>query len=307
MSDLFTIGLVLAAIHLSMPLVFAAIGGLISERSGVINIALEGKMLFGAFIGVVAVWWSGSPLVGVLAAIAIGVVLGAVHAFFSVTVRADQIVSATAINLLAVGVTGALIIPVWGQPGVSPSVEQIAAITVPGLASLPGVGRIFSGLTALDYMGFALVPLAYYFLFHTPWGLRVRACGESPEAAASTGVNVIRTRYLAVIASGALAAVGGVYLSLAAVGVFQAAMTQGRGFIALAALIFGKWLPFPILGAALLFGLADAFQFRAQAVGLGVPHELLIALPYVVAIVALATFVGRATAPAAIGRPYAKD
>lgn len=307
MSDIFSVGLVLATIHLSMPLVFAAIGGLASERSGVINIALEGKMLFGAFVGVVAVWWSGSPAIGVAAGIAIGLVLGAVHAFFAITIRADQIVSATAINLLALGITGALIIPVWGQPGVSPSVAQIPAITVPGLASLPAVGRIFSELTVLDYAGLVLVPLAYYFLFRTPWGLRVRACGESPEAAASTGVDVIRTRYLAVIASGGLAALGGVYLSLAAVGVFQAAMTQGRGFIALAALIFGKWLPFPILGAALVFGLADAFQFRAQAVGLPVPHELLIALPYIVAIFALATFVGRATAPAAIGRPYAKD
>lgn len=307
MSDLFTIGLVLAAIHLSMPLILAAIGGLISERSGVINIALEGKMLFGAFTGVVAVWWSGSPALGVLAAALTGIALGALHAFLSITVRADQIVSATAINLLAVGVTGALIVPVWGQPGVSPSVEQLPAITVPGLASLPGVGRIFSDLTALDYAGLVLVPLVYYLLFHTSWGLRARACGESPEAAASTGVKVIRTRYLAVIASGALAALGGAYLSLAAVGVFQAGMTQGRGFIALAAVIFGKWLPFPVLGGALLFGLADAFQFRAQAVGLPVPHELLIALPYVVAIAALATFVGRATAPAAIGRPYAKD
>lgn len=307
MSDLFSIGLVLAAIHLSMPLIFAAIGGLISERAGVINIALEGKMLFGAFVGVVAVWWSGSPTVGVLAGVAIGIVLGVLHAFFAVTVRADQIVSATAINLLALGITGALIAPVWGQPGVSPSVEQVPSLTVPGLASLPWIGRIFSDLTALDYAGLALVPLAYYFLFHTPWGLRVRACGESPEAAASTGVQVMRTRYLAVIASGALASLGGVYLSLAAVGVFQAGMTQGRGFIALAAVIFGKWLPFPVFGGALLFGLADAFQFRAQAVGLNVPHELLIALPYVVAIVALATFVGRATAPAAIGRPYVKE
>lgn len=307
MSDLFSIGLVLAAIHLSMPLIFAAIGGLISERAGVINIALEGKMLFGAFVGVVAVWWSGSPTIGVLAGIAIGIALGTLHAFFAVTLRADQIVSATAINLLALGITGALIASVWGQPGISPSVEQVPSLTVPGLAALPWVGRIFSDLTALDYTGFALVPLAYYFLFHTPWGLRVRACGESPEAAASTGVQVIRTRYLAVIVSGVLASLGGVYLSLAAVGVFQAGMTQGRGFIALAAVIFGKWLPFPVFGGALLFGLADAFQFRAQAVGLNVPHELLIALPYVVAIVALATFVGRATAPAAIGQPYVKE
>lgn len=307
MSDVFSIGLVIAGIHLSMPLLIAAMGGLVSERSGVINIALEGKMLFGAFMGVAVAWWTGSPWLGVLGALGIGLLLGALHAFFSITLRSDQIVSATAINLLAFGITGALIVPVWGQPGVSPSVEQLKTLTIPGLASLPGLGRLFSELTVLDYIGLALVPLAYYVLFRTPWGLRVRACGESPEAAASTGVDVVRTRYVAVIASGALAALAGAYLSLSAVGLFQAGMTQGRGFIALAALIFGKWLPFPILGAALLFGFADAFQFRAQAVGLGVPHELLIALPYLVAIAALATFIGRATAPAAIGRPYAKE
>lgn len=307
MSDVFSIGLVISGIHLSMPLLIAATGGLVSERSGVINIALEGKMLFGAFMGVAVAWWTGSAWLGVLGALGIGLLLGALHAFFSITLRSDQIVSATAINLLAFGITGALIVPVWGQPGVSPSVEQLKTLTIPGLASLPGLGRLFSELTMLDYIGLGLVPLAYYVLFRTPWGLRVRACGESPEAAASTGVDVVRTRYVAVIASGALAALAGAYLSLSAVGLFQAGMTQGRGFIALAALIFGKWLPVPILGAALLFGFADAFQFRAQAVGLGVPHELLIALPYLVAIVALATFVGRATAPAAIGRPYAKE
>lgn len=304
---IFSLGLLLSGIHLSMPLVFAAFGGLVSERSGVINIALEGMMLFGAFISIAVTSWTHEPLLGLLAGVGLGLLLGAMHALLSITVRADQIISATAINLLALGVTAALIVPIWGQPGVSPSVERIRPLRVPVLSDVPGLGRILSELNALDYAGFLLAPLAFYLLFRTSWGLRLRACGESPEGAASAGINVIRTRYVAVITSGALAALGGIYLSLAQVGLFQRGMTQGRGFIALAAMIFGKWRPVPILAACLLLGFADAFQFRAQALGLPLPHDLLLALPYIVALVALATFIGRATAPAAIGKPYAKE
>jgi ABC-type uncharacterized transport system permease subunit len=169
------------------------------------------------------------------------------------------------------------------------------------------VGRLFSQLTLLDYAALALPALIYVVLFRTPYGLRLRACGESPPAAASVGVNVIRTRYVAVVLSGILAALGGVYLSLAEIGLFQASMTQGRGFIALAALIFGKWRPYPVLAACVMFGFADALQFRLQVIGLHLPHELLIALPYLLALVALATFVGRASAPAAIGQAYVKE
>ncbi|MBI4260415.1 MAG: ABC transporter permease [Actinobacteria bacterium] len=303
----FSIGLVISGIHLSMPLLFAAYGGLVSERSGVINIALEGMMLFGAFLGVAVTFWTGSPWLGLAAGVGLGILLGALHGLLSITVRADQIVSATAINLLALGVTAALIPTIWGQPGVSPTVARIPPVVLPGLSDLPLVGEIFAELSILDYVGFLMVPVAFYVLYRTPLGLRLRACGEVPEAAASTGVDVIRTRYLAVLTSGALAALGGVYLSLVQVGLFQRGMTQGRGFIALAAMIFGKWRPLPILAASLLLGFADAFQFRAQAVGLPLPHDLLLALPYLVALVALATFIGRATAPGAIGKPYVKD
>jgi ABC-type uncharacterized transport system permease subunit len=307
MSHVFTVALLISAIHLATPLIFPAMGGLLSERSGVINIALEGMMLLGAFTAVAATWWTHQPAVGVVAALAVGAALGLVHAFLSVTLRADQIVSATAINLVAAGLTAALIPALWGEPGVSPSVHRINAIHIPILRGLPGVGRLFSQLTLLDYAALALPALIYVVLFRTPYGLRLRACGESPPAAASVGVNVIRTRYVAVVLSGILAALGGVYLSLAEIGLFQASMTQGRGFIALAALIFGKWRPYPVLAACVMFGFADALQFRLQVIGLHLPHELLIALPYLLALVALATFVGRASAPAAIGQAYVKE
>jgi general nucleoside transport system permease protein len=305
--SILSVGLFLSMIHLGMPLLAAAYGGLVSERAGVMNIGLEGMMLFGAFLGVAVTWWTRSPALGLLAGVAVGAVLGLVHALLSITARADQIISATAINLVALGLTSALIAPIWGAPGVSASVRRINPVAIPLLSDLPGVGRLIAGLNVLDYVGLLLVPAMAWFLFRTPWGLRLRACGESPEAAASAGVDVIRTRYAAVVTSGVLAALGGVYLSLSQVGLFQRGMTGGRGFIALAAMIFGKWRPVPILLACLLLGFVDAIQFRAQAIGLPIPNELLIALPYIVALLALATFIGRATAPAAVGKPYAKE
>src|SRR5713226_5919855 len=296
MSTILSVGFLLSAIHLSMPLIYPAFGGLGSERSGVINIGLEGQMLFGAFVGVAVTYWVGNPWVGLVAGIAVGMLIGALHGLLSITIRADQIISATAINLLGLGVTSALIAPIWGAPGVSPSVKTIGEVHIAGLTHLGAMGRFIDGLNPLDYFGFFLVIAFFYVLYRRPAGLRLRACGESPEAAASTGVNVIKTRYVAQLISGGLAALGGVYLSLTQVGLFQRGMTQGRGFIALAAMIFGKWRPIPILLACLLLGSADAFQFRAQAIGVGIPAELLIALPYIVALIALATFIGRATA-----------
>jgi simple sugar transport system permease protein len=307
MSKLLAFSLVVSGIHLTVPLLLASMGGLLSERSGVINIALEGQMLVGAFMGVAVTWWTGNLAAGFFAAVAMGAAMGILHAWFSVTLRADQIVAATAWNLGAAGLTAALIGRIWGEPGASAQVQTLSIIKVPGLASLPGVGQLFAGLTPLDWFALALVPGIWAFLYRTPSGLRLRSCGEDPHSAASVGIDVGRTRYAAVMVSAMLAALGGVYLSLVQAGGFERNMTQGRGFLALAALIFGKWRPFPVLGACMLFGLADALQFRAQATGVHLPHDLLLALPYVVGLVALATFVGRASAPAAVGKPYAKD
>ncbi|MFT3852640.1 MAG: ABC transporter permease [Ilumatobacteraceae bacterium] len=307
MRDIFSVNLIVSGIYLSMPLILAAFGGLLSERAGVINLALEGQMLFGAFSAVAFTWWLGSPWLGLLAAMLTGALVGAIHAWFSVSLRANQIVSAMAINLVASGLTAALIETVWGKPGVSPSVRKFSTVHLPLVDQIPFVGRILERLTVLDLAGLALAPVVWFVLFRTAFGLRLRSCGESPEAAASVGVPVIAVRYQAVIISGLLAAAGGAYLSLTQVGVFQRNITGGRGYLALAAMIFGKWRPFPVLGACLLFGLADAFQYRAQVAGVNLPHDLLLALPYLVALLALATFVGRASAPAAIGKHFVKD
>lgn len=307
MIEVFGVDWFLAGLHLSIPLIFAALGGLLSERAGVINIALEGMMLFGAFTGVAVTWWLGQNGVGLVAAVAVGALLGGVHAWFAVSLRANQIVAATAINLVAVGVTAAMIPVIWGAPGASAGVGRVHPPDLGFLEDIPLLGRVLSDLTLVDWVALLLAPVVWVVLYQTAFGLRLRSCGESPEAAASVGVDVIRMRYTAVMASGALAALGGAYLSLVEVGVFQRGMTAGRGFLALAAMIFGKWRPIPVLGACLMFGLADAYQFRAQTLGVDLPTELLLALPYLVALAALATFVGRASAPAAIGRPYVKE
>lgn len=308
MSEIVTASLLIAGIQLSVPLVLAAIGGLLSERSGVVNIALEGHMITGAFVGVLVSWWVGNLVAGFTAALVAGALTGLLLAWFAVSLGANQIVSATAINLVAIGLTAALIAPVWGQPGTSPSVGRFSPIRLPVLQDLPGVlGRLFSELTFLDWVALGVVPAVWIGLFRTPPGLHLRACGEDPRAAAAVGIPVRRVRYAAVACSGMLAAAGGAYLSLVDVGVFQRGMTQGRGFLALAALIFGKWRPVPVLGACLLFGMADAFQLRAQTAGVDLPTELLLALPYVVALVALATFVGRAAAPAALGKRFSEE
>jgi simple sugar transport system permease protein len=297
----------LSGISLSVPLIFAALGGLLSERSGVINIALEGMMLFGAFIGVAATWWTGSPWFGILAALLFGAIAGTVHAWFSITVRANQIVSATAINLVAAGLTAALVPTIWGVSGTSEAVESFGSVRVPLLSELPWVGTVFETLTVFDYLALAAAPVLWVVLYRSAFGLRLRSCGESPTAAASVGVKVLRVRYQAVILSGVLASLGGVYLSLVELERFQRNMTNGRGFLALAALIFGKWKPVPVVGACLLFGMADSYQLRAQTQGLDLPTELLQALPYLIGLAALATVVGRASAPAAIGETYVKD
>jgi simple sugar transport system permease protein len=306
MQDLMTIAVLISALHLAVPLIYPTLGGLISERSGVMNIGMEGMMLIGAFAGVATTYLVGNPWVGLLAAILAGLATGAILALLCVTLRADQVVAATAINLLGAGLTAALIPAMWGLDGTSPSVAKITPWDVPLLSDLPGVGVVFSSLTALDYGALAVALAVWWVVFRTDAGLRLRACGESPQAADSAGVAVIRTRFLAVTASGAFAAVGGAYLSLVSIGLFQASMTQGRGYLALAAMIFGKWRVWPGVLACLLFGLADAVQLRLQIADTMLPPDLLLALPYLLALVALATFVGRASAPAAVGRPFVR-
>ena len=308
MEDFFgSLGPILAStVRNATPLVFAAMGGMFSERSGVVNIALEGLMLISAFAGVAGAYMSGSAWVGLGFALAAGLLFALIHALMCVTFEADQIISGTAINLLALGGTGFLMVIVFGQGGTSPRVEQFGAVGIPLLADIPIIGQAFFNQSLLVYLMYLLIPVTFFVVFRTPFGLRLRATGEVPEAVDTAGVSVYRMRYYGVALSGLLAALGGAYLSMGLLSAFTENMTGGRGFIALAALIFGRWNPLGAAGAALLFGFAQAITFRAGGQEI-IPIEFLQMLPYILTIVVLAGFGGRAIAPAAIGKPYRKE
>ena len=307
MEDLFgsLASLLASTIRNATPLVFAALGGMFSERSGVVNIALEGLMLIAAFAGVVGAWLSGSALVGLLFALAAGLLFALLHALMCITFEADQIISGTAINLLALGGTGFVMVLIFGGGGTSPRVSGFKEVAIPLLSDIPLIGPALFKQSLLVYLMYILIPITYFMIFRTPFGLRIRATGEVPEAVDTAGVSVTRMRYYGVALSGLLAALGGVYLSMGILSAFSENMTGGRGFIALAALIFGRWNPIGAAGAALLFGfgLAVTFQVPQEAI----PIEFIQMIPYILTIIVLAGFGGRAIAPAAIGKPYRKE
>jgi general nucleoside transport system permease protein len=297
--------LLASTIRNSTPLIFAALGGMFSERSGVVNIGLEGLMLISAFAGVVGASLSGSALVGLGFALAAGLIFALIHALMSITFEADQIISGTAINLLALGGTGFLMVQIFGSGGTSPRVPGFKEVAIPLLSDIPLIGPALFNQSLLVYLMYLLIPITWFVVFRTPFGLRLRATGEVPEAVDTAGVSVSRMRYYGVALSGLLAACGGVYLSMGILSAFTEGMTNGRGFIALAALIFGRWNPIGAAGAALLFGFALAVTYQVpQEV---IPLEFIQMLPYILTIVALAAFGGRAIAPAAIGKPYRKE
>ncbi|MBS3872063.1 MAG: ABC transporter permease [Firmicutes bacterium] len=290
MGTVFDITLLMATLRSAAPLVLAALGGIYAERSGVVNIALEGKMLTGAFAAVVVAYYTGNPWLGVLAAILTGGVMAYIFAVVSIKYRANQVVSGVAINMLAAGLTVFMMRVFFGTAGTSPAVTR-----------LPAIGPF----TPLVYLAPLLVAVTFVVLYRTPWGLWIRAVGEHPKAAATVGINVIGVRYACVVLSGMLAGVAGAHLSIGTLSVFVRDMTAGRGFIALAAMIFGKWHPLGALAASLLFGFSEALQMRLQ--GGGIPSQLIQAVPYVFTMIVLAGFVGRATAPAALGEPFRKE
>ena len=292
------------------PLTFAAIGGMFSERSGVVNIALEGMMLAGAFFGILAAQKSGSWAFGLLAAMIAGAALALIHAFFSIHLRADQIVSGTAINFLALGVTGYFFIDVYGELGTPSDIPRIPDVHL-SLDKIPGglgnfLDDVFGQLNLMIWLSFLLLIVSYIVMFKTPIGLRIRSVGEHPRAADTVGINVYLVRYASVTVSGILAALGGAYLSIGFLGSFNENMTAGRGFIALAALIFGAWRPFGAFSAALLFGFSSALAQRLPEYS-GSAATLFQALPYVLTLIAVAGVIGRSIPPAAVGRPYRKQ
>jgi general nucleoside transport system permease protein len=302
-----------ATLRFATPLVFASIGGLFSERSGVVNIGLEGMMLMGAFFGIYGADRTDSWVAGIFIGMAAGAALALVHAFFSIHLRSDQIVSGTAINFLALGITGYIYIDQYGTEGTG-DIPAVPDVNLGFLGSVPphdlGVflEKAFGHLNLMIWLALATVVLAYIVIFRTAIGLRIRAVGEHPRAADTVGISVYAVRYAAVTVSGALAAMGGVYLSLGFVHSFTENMTAGRGFIALAALIFGKWRPFGAAGAALLFGFASAVAPRLENVESWATYGTLFqAFPYLLTLIAVAGVIGRSIPPAAIGRPYEKQ
>ena len=303
--DIINVGLFAAALRMTTPIAFASLGGIFSERVGIINIGLEGMMLTSAFTGVAASYFSGNPWLGVLAAVLTGGLLGLLHALLTVKFIGDQIVSGTGINIFALGFTAYMSQILWGSRGASESVQGLKVVSIPLLKDIPIIGDIIGAHKPLVYLMLILTVLSYIVLFKTPIGLRIRAVGEHPAAADTAGINVFKTKYLCVMVSGMLAGLGGAFLSLGHLNLFAWGMTGGRGFIAMAAMIFGKWMPFGAFGASFLFGFADALQMRLQALGL-LPPQIILTIPYILTVAVLAGVVRKAIPPSNY-KPYVKE
>ena len=295
MAEIFTIALVWSTVRQATPLILAALGGMFSERSGVINIALEGMMLAGAFTAAAVTYATGSPYVGLLAGMMAGMLIAAIHAVACIQYQADQVVTGTAINILMLGMPAFLSGAFFLSSGSTPQIPKEHLI--PWLPIIIAI---------------VMVPLSWYVLYKTPFGLRLRSVGENPEAADAAGVPVARMRYAGVLLSGVLAGLGGAYLSIGQSSLFTRNMTSGRGFIALAALIFGKWRPFQTLLACLLFGFTEAVSIQMQGVvklpsGEDIPVQFIQMVPYILTIIVLAGFIGSSRPPRALGIPYQKE
>ncbi len=300
MSEISIFALLFSAIRLATPLIFAALGGMFSERSGVINIALEGLMLAGAFTGAVITYEVGNPYLGMLAGMVAGAALAYIYAIACIKFQADQVVSGMAINFLMIGLPAVISGAIYDSSGSTPQIDKVYLLP-----------EFFNRLSLASILAFALVPVCWYVLYKTPFGLRLRATGENPAAADAAGVKVIRLRYTAVIISGVLAAAGGAYLSIGQSSLFTRNMTAGRGYIALAALILAKWRPWQTLFACLFFGLTEALTIQLGNLklpsGETVPIQFIQIIPYVLTIIVLAGFIGLSRAPKALGIPYRKE
>lgn len=301
-------GLLLGTLGLSIPLIFGALGGIISERVGVINIAIEGQLLAGAFVSAMVATLTGSPYLGLASAMVAGMLVSFVLATFSVKYLVDQVIVGVVLNVLVLGLTSFLYSQVLSAntPALN-SPPRFDRIDIPVLSQIPIIGPVLFRQTVIVYLMYVIVAVVAYALFKTKWGLRLRSVGEHPMAADTVGINVAATRFWNVALAGAIAGIGGAYFTLGSVGAFQKEMTAGAGFIALAAVIFGRWDPIRATLAALLFGFASNLQNVLSIIGSPVPSEFMLMLPYVVTIFAVAGFVGRVRGPAAAGKPYVKS
>ena len=304
------LGIFTFAVAAATPIAFGAMSGIMCERSGVINIAIEGMMLTAAMVAVIAASITGSQWLGLGVAVIVSGVLGLFLAILAIRFRVDQIIAGTAINIFALGITSFISQRFLQTNPELNSGGVFSKIAIPGLSQIPVLGPIFFNQTPIVYLLFITVIAIHFMLFYTRWGLRTRAVGEHPRAADTLGVNVFKIRYINVIIGGMIAGIGGAYFTIGSVGRFDEAITAGKGFIGLAAMIFGRWTPFGAYGASLIFGFSDALQAKLQVLGktqVPIPTEWLLILPYLVTMIVLAGVVGKTVAPAADGKPYTKD
>ncbi len=295
-----------SSIRLAAPLLLAAMGDVVSERSGVLNMGLDGMMLLGAFFGFVGAYFTGSVWLGVLCAMLSALILGIIHAFSCVTLGLHQVVTATGINMLALGLSSSLLRTFFGTSTNALRSVGFTPTKVPVLGDIPIIGKILFNQTILVYVALILVPLTYYVFFHTTWGLKIRAVGEHPRAAETMGVNVFKVRWIAVLYSSTMCGLAGAALSIAGLNTFIDNMSAGRGFIAFACIILGKFNPWGVAIGAVVFGLAEALQLRIQAVGLPIPYQFPIMFPYLLTLVVL-FLSGVGLTPKAWGSPYLQD
>lgn len=299
------VAIVGSTLRQATPLIFAALGGVFSEGSGVVNIGLDGMLTMGAFFAVYGSYITNNPWMGVLFAVIAGAATAVIHAFLSIHLKADQVISGTAINIFSSALTSYLLMVLFKRQG------QTDGVTTPYypkefMGKIPVIGGLLKEVNWYVFIAFGLVILSSYILYKTPLGLRIRSVGEHPRAADTLGINVYKIRYFCVILSGALAGLGGASISLNTTNLFREGMVSGRGYIALAALVFGNWKPVGAMGACLIFAFADAFQIVAQGFGWTLPLEFYSAIPYVFTMIVLAGFVGKTVSPAADGVPYEK-
>jgi ABC-type uncharacterized transport system permease subunit len=301
-------GVLAATLRLATPLIYGTLGETFCERAGILNLGIEGMMLMGASTGFLVGYSTGNLWLGVLAAVITGVILGLVMGFLTVSIGAQQHVAGLGLTIACSGLSFYLYrISVESVGGVPPHVDPFATIPLPYLSQVPILGEVLFDQHALAYFGFLLVPISAFILFRTRFGLALRAVGENPSAAATAGIDVFKMRYLCLIIAGALSAVGGAWLSLAQSGMFLPGLTQGRGWVCIALIVFANWSPFRVLGGALLFGGIDAVQLSLQSVGWNIPYQLFLMLPYVMTILALVAVSRRARAPAALLSSYKRE
>jgi general nucleoside transport system permease protein len=307
LSQAFIVGVLAGALRVASPILLAAVGEIYAERSGIINVGVEGQMLTGALFGFLGAYYSGNLWLGLLVGSLSGALIASVVGFMCVSLFSNQVVTGVAVNLFCLGMTTFLYRTIFGVSMDIPTTQTMHAVDIPLLSNLPYLGPILFQQKVYVYLTLAIAGLAAVFLYKTTWGLNVRAVGEHPTAAETGGVSVVTTRYLCILLGGFLAGLGGAVLSVGEVGYFTMNMTAGRGFMALAIVVFGAWDPLRATGAALLFGAADALQRSLQAIGVGLPPQLMLSIPYLLPIVALAFASGRSRAPAMLATPYKRE